>query len=261
MPLTKPEILTALKNVFEPLPYIHAMWEGGAAAWNRVDEWSDIDLQIDVDDDHADEVIPLVDQTLAALSPIERRYQMPPSGFQLHAQVFYRLQDAGPFLLMDVAVLKHSTPTKYAEPEIHGHAVIHFDKSGVVPTKPLDPAEWDKQLTARVASLRVLFPLFQSLTLKELNRGNSIEALAFYNGYTLRPLLELLRIKYAPFHHNFHTRYVHYELPPQVVARLETLFYAANPLDLAHKREQAEAWFNEALAAWDDNPSANYPSS
>jgi hypothetical protein len=248
MPLTRTEILTAIRNTFEPLPYIHAMWEGGAAAFNRIDEWSDIDLQFDVDDDHADEVIPLLEQALETLSPIDLRFKMPPSGFQLHVQMFYRLRDAGPFLLLDVAVIKHSAPVKYNETEIHGNAVVHFDKSGVMPGKPIDRAEWDKELAARVESLRVLFPLFQSLTLKELNRNNTIEAVAFYYGYTLRPLVELLRIKHAPFHYNFHTRYIHYEFPPDIVSRLEKLFYPANPQDLARKREEVEQWFGEVLA-------------
>lgn len=248
MTLTRETILTALRRTFEPLDYIHAMWEGGAVAFNRVDEWSDIDLQFDVDDEHADEVLPLVEQTLSALSPIELQFRMPQSIWQLHAQVFYHLREAGPFLLVDVAVLKHSTPTKYVETEIHGQHVVHFDKSGVVRAAPLDRAEWDRQLAARVESLRVSFPLFQVLTLKEINRHNTIEAVAFYQAYTLRPLVELLRIRHAPLHYNFHTRYVHYDLPPEVVKRLEGLFYIATPEALAAKRAEAEAWFNEILA-------------
>ena len=49
-PLTRSAILTTLRQALEPLPYVHAMWEGGAAAFGRVDEWSDIDLQVDADD-------------------------------------------------------------------------------------------------------------------------------------------------------------------------------------------------------------------
>ena len=50
MTLTRREILAALVRTFEPLPFVYAMWEGGAAAFNRTDEWSDIDVQFDVDD-------------------------------------------------------------------------------------------------------------------------------------------------------------------------------------------------------------------
>jgi hypothetical protein len=144
--------------------------------------------------------------------------------------------------------LRAASPTKYVETEIHGHHVVHFDKSSVMRAAPIDRAEWDRQLAARVETLRVSFPLFQVLTLKELNRRNTIEALAFYHGYTLRPLIELLRIRHAPFHYNFHTRYVHYDLPPDMVKRLEGLFYIATPEALAARRAEAEEWFSETLA-------------
>jgi hypothetical protein len=42
--ITHQDILTGLRQALEPLPYVNAMWEGGAAAFHRVDEWSDIDL-------------------------------------------------------------------------------------------------------------------------------------------------------------------------------------------------------------------------
>ncbi|MBF8284247.1 MAG: Nucleotidyltransferase protein, partial [Anaerolineales bacterium] len=44
LPITRSSILTALRAALEPLPYVHAIWEGGAAAFGRVDEWSDCDF-------------------------------------------------------------------------------------------------------------------------------------------------------------------------------------------------------------------------
>jgi hypothetical protein len=98
-----------------------------------------------------------------------------------------------------------------------------------------------------VAALRTLFDLFQSLTLKELNRGNAVEGLAFYQSFTLRPLVEALRIKYKPTHHDFHTRYLYYDLPRDVVSILEDLFFVANGDDLVAKRQRAETLFYETL--------------
>lgn len=242
-------ILSAIRAELEPLPYVIAMWEGGAAAFNRIDAWSDIDLQIDVLDAQADSVVPAVERALSALSPIELQLRMPPSIFELHVQMFYRLRDAGPFLLIDLSVLKHSQQEKYLQPEIHGTPLVHFDKAGVVKPAPIDRAAWQAKLDERVAQLRVTFPMFQSLTRKELNRGNSIEAIAFYFSYTLRPLLELLRIKHAPFRYSFATRYVHYDLPAEVVARLQPLYFVASPEELATKHAAAEDWFNTLLAA------------
>ena len=87
----------------------------------------------------------------------------------------------------------------------------------------------------------------QALTVKEIQRGNHLEALAFYNAFTLRPLVEVLRIQYAPQRYNFHTRYVYYELPAEVVQDLEALYFIGDPQEISHKRQQAEAWFYQTL--------------
>ena len=44
------EIISAIVSALEPLDYVYALWEGGAVGFNRVDEWSDIDIHIDVDE-------------------------------------------------------------------------------------------------------------------------------------------------------------------------------------------------------------------
>lgn len=245
--LTREEIIEALRARLEPLDYVQAMWEGGAAAFNRVDEWSDIDLQVVVDDDCVAQVFPIVEEVLLSLSPIDLRYEIPQPAWHGHTQVFYRLSKASKFLLIDFVVIKQSNPLKFLEPEIHGNAVVHFDKANVTKVEPVDRIKWNAKLGERVNTLRVTFDLFQSLTLKELNRHNTIEALAFYNGYTLRPLVEALRILYVPTRYNFSTRYVHYELPAEVVRRLENLFFVQNETDLRAKQVEAEKWFYETL--------------
>ncbi|MBL8057531.1 MAG: hypothetical protein JNK29_12565 [Anaerolineales bacterium] len=250
MPLTREKILAGLRAALEPLEHVYALWEGGAAAFNRVDAWSDIDVMVDVEDERAAEVMALVEQTLAALSPITLKYETPQPAWHGHLQTFFQLQAAGPYLVVDLAVIRHSNPKKFLEPEIHGQALVHFDKRGVVAGAPaLDPAALREQIAARRATLRVLFPLFQPLTTKELQRGNLMEAVAFYNGYTLRPLVEVLRMRHCPARYNFHTRYVYYDLPPEAVGRLERLFLPAGLADLTAKQAEAEAWFWELLEA------------
>lgn len=258
-PLTRQPILAAIRAAVEPLDYVYAMWEGGAAAFDRVDEWSDIDLQLDVQDEHIEDAFAVVGAALARLSPIELKYRLPdPTAFNI-PQAFYRLQDAGPFLLVDLALIPHSHSDKLLEPQIHGRAVFHFDKTGleaaslgrVAPQAPavkrFDPAAWETRLRQRREQMRLTFDLYQVLVLKEINRQNWMEAMAFYQGFTLRPLVEALRMKYSPAHYNFHTRYVHYELPPEAAQRLQSFFFVARPDDLAARRAEAEAWFNQTM--------------
>ncbi len=245
--LTKNEIIFALREVLEPLDYTHALWEGGAAAFERVDEWSDLDLLLDVEDEHVNDAIQVIDQTLARLSPIELKYEVPMPSWHGHAQAFYRLQNTSKYLLIDIAVIKHSNPNKFLQPELHGKAVVHFDKSGVVKPPPLDRKELATRLKDRLAALRVTFELFQILTLKELNRGNLIEALNFYHNFTLKPLVEVLRIPHEPTRHGFYTRYIYYDMPPEIIKRLEKLFFVRDGDDLLAKRQEAEEWFYDSL--------------
>jgi hypothetical protein len=92
-------------------------------------------------------------------------------------------------------------------------------------------------------------PLFAPFMQKELNRGNAIEALAFYQGLTLRPLVEALRLRYCPTRYNFHSRYLYYDLPPEVARRLEPFFFVADTAALRARHAEALAWCAEALDA------------
>ena len=135
-----------------------------------------------------------------------------------------------------------------------GRPHVYFDKTGVVRFAPFDAEALAATLRGKVGELRVLFDLFRVLTEKELNRGNVIEAVAFYQSFTLRPLVHALRILQDPTRHNFHTRYVHYDFPEEDVDRLGELFFVAHAGELAAKRERAERWFHEILDVINDGP-------
>jgi hypothetical protein len=252
--VSREDVLEALRGALEPLPYMQAMWEAGAVSFDRVDEWSDIDLQVACDDERVEDVFAVVEETLEGLSPIDVRFRLPEPTWHGHSQVFYRLAGASPFLMIDFVVMKAGAEDKFLQPEIHGRPKVYFDKTGVVTFGTFDSGAVAGSLRKRVAELRELFDLFQILTLKELNRGNTIEAVAFYHSYTIRPLINALRILYDPTRHNFHTRYLHYDLPAADVERLNELMYVADPSDLHAKREAAEAWFGEVLEAIGEGP-------
>jgi hypothetical protein len=122
----------------------------------------------------------------------------------------------------------------------------HFDKCGIV-NRLLRSKVHLAKLRDRLPDLRTKFELYQTLTEKEIQRGNHLEALAFYYAFTLRPLVEILRIQYAPLHYNFYTRYLYYELPVDVVRDLEALYFISSPQEIGARRQQAEAWFYRTL--------------
>jgi hypothetical protein len=246
--ITRELILQTLYDALKPIDAVQAMWQGGAASFNRVDEWSDIDLQLDVDDEMVEQTFEVVETALESIAPIQFQFRLPEPTWHGHSQCFYRLQDASEFLMLDLVVIRHSNSNKFLQPETHGKPVVAFDKNGVVQWEPLDLSVLDERLRSRQSVLQVNLELFRSTVLKELNRGNTIEAVAFYQGIILRQLIEVLRIKYVPARSQFHARYIHYDLPKEIVARLEPLFFICSADDLRAKFSQAEQWIREVLS-------------
>ena len=70
--LTRDIIIQTLVDALKPIEYVLAFWEGGAAAFNRVDEWSDIDLYLVVDDKKVDETFVAFEKALKSLSLFNR---------------------------------------------------------------------------------------------------------------------------------------------------------------------------------------------
>jgi len=242
-------IIGTLREVLEPLEYVYAMWEGGSTATGRMDQWSDIDLQVDAEDDRTEDVVQVAEAALSGLSPIELKYRLPEPTWHGHAQAFYRLRDAGPFLLVDFVVMRHSSAEKFLQAAIHGRQRVYFDKANVVQSGPLDTEALVATISQRLATLSITFDMFQSFTLKEINRRDNIAALTYYHGFTLRPLVEALRIKHDPVRYNFHSRYLYHILPREAVQKLESLFFVADADDLYAKRQQAEEMFHQVMAS------------
>ncbi len=246
------------ENIIPPLierlrkeDFILAAWEGGSIAFNRSDEWSDIDLAVVVKDGKAGDVFAIVEEALNKITPIDLKHIIQNPGWEGHEQAFYKLKNTSKFLLIDLSVINESAPDKLLEPEIHGNAVVHFDKTGVTKNNKLDQDVHKKKIENRLASLKVTSEIFEGFTEKELMRKNNIDAFSFYYGFTLRPLVELIRIKYTPDHFNFFSRYVHIELPVKISEKLQTFFYISSPEDLKIKNVEAKVWFNEIMAEID----------
>jgi hypothetical protein len=149
--------------------------------------------------------------------------------------------------LLDIAVMKKSSTDKFLQFKIHGVPVVHVDKNRVVKDDAIDAENFLKTLKERLETLRITYPLFLAFILKELNRGNDMTALSFYMAYAMRPLIELLRIKYSPYHFNFHTYYIDYELPPEITKRLRTFFFVSTPQHIRSFLPEVEKWFTEEI--------------
>jgi hypothetical protein len=245
--LTRDVIIGVLVEALEPLDYVYAFYEGGAAAFNRIDEWSDIDLMVVVDDEKVDEAFLAVEKALRSLSPIKQKFDLGLTGWPGVYQAFYRMENASEYLIVDFCVLKLSGSERFLEPEIHGNVVFYFNKHGKVKPPQFDREAFVKKVHNRLERLQVRFDMFNIFVQKELNRGHYLEALDLYHGFTLASLVEALRIKHNPIHYNFKMEYVHYELPSEVIKKLGHLYFVKDAKDLQEKYYEANKWFLKTM--------------
>ncbi len=256
--LSREEIIAALADEVRNLPGVRAAAVTGSEATGRTDAFSDIDLMVYADDEAVEGVFPAAERALAALSPIEIKFRLPQTPWPGLEQAFYRLRDAGPHLLVDLAVIRLSTPAsgRFLERERHGTPRVLFDEGGLLAPFPIDRESHSAKIATRLAELRLRFPLFQTMVTRAIERGQGVDAMHFYMGFTLRPLIDLLRIAHCPDRFDFGPRYLRYDLPAEAAAAVEELSFVPDlPTLRAHQR-RAEALFERTLRELDHRAAA-----
>lgn len=78
-------------------------------------------------------------------------------------------------------------------------------------------------------------------------RDRQVEALAAFWRYTLKPLVELLRIKYCPHRWDFGMRYLEKDLPDSDYNKLCGIMFVGAPDELAEYLSEAMSWAEQLL--------------
>jgi hypothetical protein len=71
--LDREVIVNKLREALEPLPFIHALWLEGADAIGAIDEYSDIDIWADFEDEYEEQVYDAVEGALSELAELDRK--------------------------------------------------------------------------------------------------------------------------------------------------------------------------------------------
>lgn len=245
--VTRLALVQTLRSALQALPCVQAAWEGGSAAFGAEDAWSDVDAVAVADEARFADTFAAVEVALETLSPLALVHVV--TGAPGYSQRFYRLRDAGEFLVVDLVLLPAAGPLRFREVELHGRGLTWFDRDGRLAAEQHLDAEADAAAAReRVPALASAFGMFQHLVTKDRLRGRAVDALAFYQAYTLRPLVEALRLLHAPHTRVFGLRYVQRDLPAATAAALVRLSYVRDLDDLGPRHAEACRWFDAALA-------------
>jgi hypothetical protein len=243
------KVLDVLVSSLQPASDILAAWEGGSAATGTMDEYSDIDLNLLT----TSPLRGVLDRIELSLGPLGVEHVWQPVkcfwGEGMMQRVFI-LKDSPTHFLVDVAVFDQSNPQllkDFMEIERHGVAPVLFDKGGFIKPGHTDAAAMFLRQQIRAEELKQGFPVFKSLVLKELDRGQSIDAFNFYQNGLVRPYVELLGMLYRPFKFDFGFRYLHKHLPNESRQLVEQLVYVNDAKALGERIPVLEQKFNEAF--------------
>lgn len=230
------DLLARLKHALKGHPFIHAAWLEGADAWGRADEFSDVDLWLDVQAGREEHALGIVRGVVESFGPLTVS-DAPRHPDPLLRQRFYGSGGLSPSLFVDVCVQTHGRDVKFTAADPY---LVWFDRAEVIQTTK--EAEVDVQLELnRLLSRRWRFLLVE----KELRRGHPLEALAYYRNEVLTLLVRFLRLRYTPEKLEYGLKHIQHDLPPDALARLFTLHSFSTPDELRQGVLETQAWMQE----------------
>lgn len=232
------EVLKAQANVL-------AAWEGGSAATGRLDQYSDIDLNMLLSDDNDETVWQIIDQTIPRIFELDRKWivDSPIKGF---SQRFYIPKEPPNFFFLDIGIFKKSAPDLFLDQERHGRAKFLFDKTGTLKVLDLDKKDFEQKIFKRLEQLENQFVVYEMITLKEIRRDRPIDAFGFYQA-CLRFLNEALGLRFRKYKYDFGFRYQHFDMPKEIQEQMQELIFVGKFEELEPKLEKLKKLFLESL--------------
>ena len=251
--INKEEIIEVLANTLEKYDFIYALWLEGSEAVNKTDQYSDLDIWLDVEDINIKQSIQIVEKTLNSISKIDFLYDMNHPHSKIE-QVIYHLENTSEFLMLDICWQLHSRDIGefcYTENDSIENAKVIFDKDNIIRFSKIANSEYKQHIdkTINEASYRISQ---QVRVLKYVYRNQYLEALHAYNEYAINPLVKLLRAKYTPKYTDYNLLHISAHIPKKHYERLSYLCRISSIEDIENKIKEAAVWFAELLKEIDN---------
>ncbi len=243
--MTRRDIIDHIHLAMKDDPLVYAMWLEGADGLGCADEYSDVDLWLDVEDGHEEAMLTKCKDELSKLGEIDFFADK----HHPHPQIFHHvlhIKDTSPYWLIDICVQSHSRGSKgatYVENDIAELPEVLFDKCELVTILP--------ETKPNAASLSSIYEdavlAFSQLSRAEkyIHRGEYIELAAHYIEYVCEPLICLARAIYTPRHCEYGTTHISRHLPSELVEKLERLYRFSSIDDIASNISYAKQLFEQ----------------
>ncbi len=245
MQINRELIIDTLRKGLENNPSIFALWLEGADSTGDLDEFSDIDMVADVKDNEEDSVYKEIENILSRLGKLDLNYKSD-QGSSLLKYRIYHIENTSDHLLIDMSIQSHSRNFKFTKGNKAESPYVLFDKANVIGFKEIPEEEIRHSASERLTHIKSAF--FQrSNVRKYIKRQKFLEALLYYHQKVLRPLVELIRLKYTPLISEYHLVHISDHLPKELVDQIEELYKVASLQEIEQNLGKAEELFNKML--------------
>lgn len=239
-------IINYISSDLEKNPSVNALWLEGADAHSRVDEYSDIDLWMDVTDGKESEILYRLEIILSNIGVIDFSYEQPHPHKKIR-QKFFHLQNTSEYLVIDVCVQSHSRIFRYTKEYKDEKVKILFDKTNVVMFKTIDKEKFDKRIADEIDDLKKTFVFFQVRLKKSLQRNLFLESVWMYHEKVLKPLVKLLRLRFESTKHEHYLKDASADIPQKYLSILEDVYKITSIVDIKQKMLIANKLFEELV--------------
>ena len=224
-----------------------AMWEAGSAAFGRVDDFSDLDIGLLCRQGTNEEVWALVDSACDALGGVTLRWNDLSQPIRDEDTRVFRLRSASRWLQVDIHLFADTSADLHNQPERHGEIVVIFDHDKRLLLPPWDAEAHRRHIREALHQEIMKWQIYYGWFRKELARGRTMDAFAAHIGGSVRPLLNVLGMRYRPARWDFGMRYLKEDMPAPIVQTIERLCYVADPSLLEERFSEADRLFQETL--------------
>lgn len=254
MKIEREKIIQAIENRLKNNPLVFAFWLEGADSTNTVDQYSDIDIWLDVKDHEENKIFEEIEKSLLGLGELDFSYKLEHPHPQIMHKV-YHLRNTPKSLLLDVCIQSHSRNFEFVK-NLHDVPKIIFNREGIK-FREFNKSEFKKDLQNRVHHLKNTFKQ-QSRVATKIQRGEFLEAIAYYMEWVIKPLVELLRIKHIPRKRDYYFKHISRDLPKKVVEQLENLVKVQSIEDIKKRIPVASTLFEKTLKEIKERSSVGY---
>ncbi len=226
-------IIHAIKDRFISMEQVYAYWLEGADGLNAVDEYSDIDIWLDVEDGFEDQVFTIAEEELSKLGKLDFKFSVNHKHPKIH-QNYYHIEGCSEYLIIDFCIQSHSrdkNEVRFIEGDILEFPKVIFDKAKVITILEKDEDIDIDLIQNSIKEIKSKY-MQHSRVIKYVERNNYPEAFIYYLKYVADPLVELMRLKYTPKYHYLHMIHISNHIPKDPVKLLEGFYQIASLEDI-----------------------------